>query len=280
MKTCNKELMGKSGLYTIINEINGKWYVGSTKNSFSKRFSKHLDLLRKNRHSNPHLQGAYNKYGDENFSFVIVKVLRHSKAIKEEQKVLDSNIGKDYCYNICSNATAPMSGRKHTPETIAKLQAISRSRAKEIGECTRRHRLGSKHTEKTIKRMRKSAKVRDDTKRIAVLKSKEFKEKISRIMTGKKLTPEQLEDKIKRQNTSKYKRMMSKATKGIKKSDTMKGKASFARLGKKIVFVNERGCREEVISLRKFAEKYGLNRKELSRIAIKNGKPYYGWHLQ
>jgi len=279
MKSCEKELMGKSGLYAIINEFNGNWYVGSTKNSFSKRFSRHVELLRKNKHSNPHLQRAYNKYGEDKFCFVVVKVLGHSKAIKEEQKVLDLNFGKPHCYNICSDAKAPMSGRKHTPETITKLQIISKSRAKEIGECTRIHRLGSKHTEKTIRRMKKSAKARDDSNRIVVLKSKEFRDKMSKTMTGRKLTDEQLENQRKTMQSKKYRENMSKATSGIPKSEVMKSKASFARMGRKIYLIKDSYI-EEVLSLRNFCHKYKIDRHEISSLVNGKRDEYKGWKLK
>jgi predicted GIY-YIG superfamily endonuclease len=49
------------GIYAIVNEINGKRYIGST-NKFESRFKQHLWNLRKNKHDNKKLQFAYDEY--------------------------------------------------------------------------------------------------------------------------------------------------------------------------------------------------------------------------
>jgi hypothetical protein len=52
-----------SGIYKIINKINNKYYVGSSK------------------HINPHLQNAWNKYGQNNFDFVITEECSSNKKV-------------------------------------------------------------------------------------------------------------------------------------------------------------------------------------------------------
>jgi len=56
-------------IYAIKNSDNNKIYIGSSK-SFYKRLNKHINNLRKNIHSNNHLQNAFNKYG-ENILFIL-----------------------------------------------------------------------------------------------------------------------------------------------------------------------------------------------------------------
>ena len=53
---------GKSEIYSIVNLINNKQYIGST-NNFYRRLLEHIN----GRQSNRHLQDALKKYGKENF---------------------------------------------------------------------------------------------------------------------------------------------------------------------------------------------------------------------
>ena len=55
-------------IYQIINNITQERYVGQTIN-LTKRLSDHRNKLKQNKHSNPKLQAAWNKYGIDNFSF-------------------------------------------------------------------------------------------------------------------------------------------------------------------------------------------------------------------
>lgn len=58
------------GIYLIINIKNKKFYLGSTKRRFSKRFSEHRSDLKKGDHGSRYLQKSYNKYGKESFIMV------------------------------------------------------------------------------------------------------------------------------------------------------------------------------------------------------------------
>ena len=59
-----------SGIYKITNNVNGKFYIGSSQN-ISRRWYDHKRELRIQKHHNKYLQRAWNKYGEENFSFEI-----------------------------------------------------------------------------------------------------------------------------------------------------------------------------------------------------------------
>jgi hypothetical protein len=56
-------LKNKAGIYSFINTINGKQYIGSAKD-FYIRLNEHLN----NKKSNTSLQTAFNKYGLDNFN--------------------------------------------------------------------------------------------------------------------------------------------------------------------------------------------------------------------
>jgi group I intron endonuclease len=93
-----------SGIYKIINKVNGKYYVGSSKN-IQKRLNTHLTHLNGNYHFNDHLQYAWNKYGKENFNFIIVELFGVNISSHEllliEQKYLDIAINEqNECYNL------------------------------------------------------------------------------------------------------------------------------------------------------------------------------------
>lgn len=109
----------KSGIYRIINIVNGKFYIGSSKN-LEKRKKEHFRELKANKHANAKLQHAYNKYGKDSFKFEILEhVVDVSSLLNTEQKWLDKfkTYDREVGYNIAINASAPMKGRKHTEET-------------------------------------------------------------------------------------------------------------------------------------------------------------------
>jgi group I intron endonuclease len=99
------------GIYKIINVVNNKFYVGSAVN-FSRRKTRHFSELRTNKHNNKHLQSAWNKYGEPAFIFAIIQNVENKEELLEAENVwLREHVGKDYCYNIGTNATAPSLGK-------------------------------------------------------------------------------------------------------------------------------------------------------------------------
>lgn len=85
----------ESGIYRIINTRNGKCYYGSSKN-IKKRWQRHLNDLKNNKHANIILQRIWNKYGNI-FKFEIVEKCSDDVLLIREQTYLDDNIGG---YNI------------------------------------------------------------------------------------------------------------------------------------------------------------------------------------
>ena len=88
------------GVYKITNRVNGKIYVGSSKNIY-ERWNQHKDKLRNNCHDNIHLQNAWNKYGEENFEFEIIEECASKIQFEREQYYLNTlNPFDDNGYNI------------------------------------------------------------------------------------------------------------------------------------------------------------------------------------
>lgn len=71
----NKENCNCPGIYVIKNLINGKVYVGKSKNCY-KRLHQHLSDIKienRNYNENPHLLNAFKKYGSDNFDYYIIE---------------------------------------------------------------------------------------------------------------------------------------------------------------------------------------------------------------
>jgi group I intron endonuclease len=97
-------------IYKIINAVNNKFYVGSAVN-YEKRKARHLWRLRRGDHANKHLQAAWLKYGAQAFVFAVVEeVAPDSDLLAAENVWLKEHVGKEYCYNIAMDATAPTRG--------------------------------------------------------------------------------------------------------------------------------------------------------------------------
>ena len=74
-KDCNNMAREKvCGIYKIVNKINGKFYIGSS-NDIYGRFTRHKYQLNNNKHTNEHLQAAWNAYGAHNFELQIVEMV-------------------------------------------------------------------------------------------------------------------------------------------------------------------------------------------------------------
>lgn len=117
--------MKSKGVYRIVNNINGKLYIGSTgsKGGFNKRWSYHLTDLRQNKHHSRHLQRAWNKYGEESFIFEILEIIedftKETLLIREQHyldlyKSYDVNLG----YNICKIAGSSLGVKKTEEEKL------------------------------------------------------------------------------------------------------------------------------------------------------------------
>lgn len=71
------------GIYKITNKINGKTYIGQSVN-IKQRWAEHKANLRNNKHENPYLQNAWNKYGENNFTFKVIEECEQSELDDKE----------------------------------------------------------------------------------------------------------------------------------------------------------------------------------------------------
>ena len=104
-------------IYVISNRESYKGYVGQA-TDLERRIASHKYLLSVGRHSNPHLQAAYNKYGWQAFEVLVIeRDLEVDELDSREMfwiwhtKANDPELG----YNIVENPSrSPMLGRAHT----------------------------------------------------------------------------------------------------------------------------------------------------------------------
>ena len=94
-----------SGIYLIRHRASGKFYVGRSI-TLMRRWDDHSKALRAGQHSCRHLQNAWNKYGEDDFEFVVLGYLDPDMDIltQAEQRELDKWFGTPMCYNTSSKA--------------------------------------------------------------------------------------------------------------------------------------------------------------------------------
>lgn len=146
-----------SGIYKIVNKINGKFYIGSS-TDIKRRYSRHLSDLKKNKHDNQHLQLAWNKYGPEVFLFEIYKVCEPQFLLEEEQKELNIWVGKNECYNMRKDAKCPIAPGSKRPRWIVEKYSNSQRGKSRWSEEQRKQmsidRLGRKHKPETLLKLK------------------------------------------------------------------------------------------------------------------------------
>lgn len=106
------------GIYRIKNLINNKCYVGSSKN-IEKRWQKHKNELRKNKHINILLQRSWNKHGEHMFIFEVVEECDKQILLETEQKYLDLN--PEYNIGLSSSGGDNLSKNPNKKEIVEKI---------------------------------------------------------------------------------------------------------------------------------------------------------------
>lgn len=108
------------GIYKIINNVNGKLYIGQSKRIYT-RWTEHKKELRRGKHGNPYLQKAWDKYGEAAFSHELIEEC--SEDILDERECyyikLFNTMNELNGYNLTSGG-----GRKkqYSASTRAKLK--------------------------------------------------------------------------------------------------------------------------------------------------------------
>jgi group I intron endonuclease len=258
----------KIGVYQIVCKITGKRYIGSTRRSFRRRFNDHILYLNRREHHCSHLQNAWNKYGEDNFLFLIVDILDKKDCFKYEQSYFDT-IDNSMLYNtsfLAQGGVGRKSGFLVSNETREKISAIMKDRwtkikagvlpgiseeaaerkrlfftGRVLSEETRRKISKRKISHETKKKMsdaQMGKKKSEETKRklseIQKLRhpaSEETRRKISEAGIGRKHSAE-TKLKMSRPKSEETKKKMSESFRGRKHSDDSKKKMSDSHKGR------------------------------------------------
>ena len=122
-----------TGVYRLVNRVEQRCYVGSSRN-LAKRRAEHFRLLRRNEHPNPRLQTAFNVYGKDAFEWVEeVSCAEEPDAREIELLILKGELTFEEAadYNIACDAF-PMLGRKHTEYTKQRISEVKKLQAKPL----------------------------------------------------------------------------------------------------------------------------------------------------
>lgn len=120
-----------SGIYKITNKFNNKKYIGQSIN-VTDRKNTHFQALRRGDHSNSHLQNAFNKYGESQFSFEIIEHCPVEHLDEREIYFIDkyNSTNRHLGYNIESGGNSnPMAD-----ETKSKIQESNRGKNNTLTE--------------------------------------------------------------------------------------------------------------------------------------------------
>lgn len=120
----------QSGIYKIINIVNGKYYIGST-NNLSYRWYRHRMHLIAGNHINSHLQNAWNKYGEDKFQFIVIENCSEKDLFKREfvyLKECENNPDTTYNLSFFPGGGALFKGKKHSEYTKQKMSEQRRGK--------------------------------------------------------------------------------------------------------------------------------------------------------
>ena len=229
--------LNQSGIYEILNTVNGKRYIGQTSN-FKKRWKEHRTGMKRGDHGNRYLQRAWDKYGEEAFKFLPILTCAPSMLTFYEQQLLDKVKPE---YNL-----APIAGtirgikfsaqaRKNMSE--AHIGKPGRPMSDETKAILREINLGRKPLPESIEKMR-------------------------RTKTGKKQSPEQIAARVIGQT-------------GLKRSDEAKANMSKAQAGRTLspehcanISISQKGNKKALGHKKSEASKAAQSAKMKARIEL------------
>ena len=264
------------GIYKIINKVNGKYYVGSSKN-IKYRWNKHIKMLNDNDHSNQHLQNAWNKYGKESFIFKMIEKTTKENTLIIEQNYLDiAKLEPNQTYNMCFDVFAVMKGRKHSPKSLQKLKERW---MKFI------HPMKGKHHSTESKKLM-SLSCRDMFGKNNPMYGKQSAMKGKHHSTESKIKMSKnncrfwLNKTMSEETKQKMRNSNSKPRLGKHHTDEAKQKLSISRRDKTIYHFKNKNTNESFYGISyDFSKKFNLIPLSVRSLILKRMKTLYGWYV-
>jgi group I intron endonuclease len=199
-----KDIYRQIGIYRITNRNDGKSYIGKTGMNFGDRWDSHRSLLKSGKHTNPNLQSAWSKDGEDAFEFSVIESVESPDILSElEIKYIAEFRKMDLSYNLHDGGDSGYFLGRH----------LSAETKKKIGDKNRVNMIGRKASEATRKKMSLSQSKRyaewsdEDRKRHGEISSKcasgykwsdesraEFSRRQRQCPNGAKFTPDDIRD--------------------------------------------------------------------------------------
>jgi group I intron endonuclease len=192
-------------LYLVVNDVNGKKYVGKTKGKVGARWKRHIYDSSKNSASVLHV--AIKKYGAESFTVKEIASNVEEPALSDLEswyiEQYKTHVRLDDGYNMTAGGDGmrggefhpyfgkrgpehPAYGHKHTPTTRAKMSKSHQGVRPTVENRAKRSKslMNRVFSDKSKEKMSRSAKGRDTTS---------ITEKAKKVNTGKRRSPETVE---------------------------------------------------------------------------------------
>lgn len=179
------------GVYKGICRPTTKLYIGSSVN-VHKRVGEHISRLRRSIHPNPHLQNAWDTYGEAEFEWELIEETTIDEMLTAEQYYLDQYQAYDRRFGFNTRTQAEsnygLPGPQHSDEVRQRLSESKRGNRNPMwGKSGEQHpNYGKPHSAEHTERWRVSYSSKDHSQ------SDDERERRSQANKGKKRLPETL----------------------------------------------------------------------------------------
>jgi group I intron endonuclease len=177
-------------IYMIRNKINNKLYIGCAVD-YKRRFIEHKSKLKLNKHYNNYLQRNWNKYGGENFEYIIIEICEKCQ-LKQKEILWIKYYRSDNSFYGFNGTKGGDGSLGHIVSEVSRRKMSEKAKGRIVSEETRKNISESHkgiishaipHSEETKIKISKSKKGKPIAKR-KIPKTEEERERISKSQRG------------------------------------------------------------------------------------------------